>query len=231
ETAYVHNFSRIHTLKGGSQRDTFYVNDKIDSIYGNKGNDVFSFGSSSGVANLISGGDGNNELSGRNQNSIWMMSGANAGSVSTSASPVDIYVHSFNGITKLVGNAGSDQLQTNVLGNTGSVKDINSGKLYATATPTASIDFVGMENLLGNEGVDKFVFELNGNVTGLIDGGTTEFKDRNQDIVDLSLRTDGVTVQLGRYSTDALNIVNVEIINAAKEFNNKPVINKLIGAS
>src|SRR5690606_22482340 len=128
ETAYVHNFSRIHTLKGGSQRDTFYVNDKIDSIYGNKGNDVFSFGSSSGVANLISGGDGNNELSGRNQNSIWMMSGANAGSVSTSASPVDIYVHSFNGITKLVGNAGSDQLQTNVLGNTWSVEDVNSGR-------------------------------------------------------------------------------------------------------
>lgn len=225
--AYVQRFSRIHTLNGGSKRDTFYVNAKIDNIFGKGGDDVFSFGSS-GVANLISGGDGNNELSGRNQNSIWIMSGANAGSVSTSASP---YVQSFNGIAKLVGNAESDQLQTNVLGNTWSVEDVNSGKLYATDTPTASIDFVGMENLLGNEGVDKFVFELNGDVTGLIDGGTTEFKDRNEDIVDLSLRTDGVTVQLGRYSTDALNIVNVEIINAAKEFNNKPVINKLTGAS
>ncbi len=224
---YVTNFYNIQALHGGKEADQFTINAAAVSIYGNDGNDVFSFAeSNNGTANLIDGGLGSNSLRGRNQATRWTMTGANSGSVSNTAP--NIYVSSFVNINTLVGSSDADTLAGVDQSNSWLVTDDNEGELYATATPAEKIIFQGMENLLGNQSVDLFVFTANGNITGLIDGGTSATKDVVKDALDLSALTGNLMVALGNQQTAALNVVNVEDIIASTNNQNNHV---LIGAN
>ena len=224
---YVTNFYNIQALHGGKEADQFNINAAAVSIYGNDGNDVFSFAeSNNGTANLIDGGLGSNSLRGRNQATRWTMTGVNSGSVSNTAP--NIYVSSFVNINTLVGSSDADTLAGVDQSNSWLVTDDNEGELYATATPAEKIIFQGMENLLGNQSVDLFVFTANGNITGLIDGGTSATKDVVKDALDLSALTGNLMVALGNQQTAALNVVNVEDIIASTNNQNNHV---LIGAN
>lgn len=224
---YVTDFFNIQALHGGKEADRFNINATAVNIYGNEGDDVFSFAeNNNGIASLIDGGLGSNSLRGRNQASTWTMTGANSGSVSNAAP--NIYVSSFVNIHTLIGSADADTLAGANQANSWRVTGDNQGELYGTATPAEKISFQGMENLLGNQGVDLFVFTANGNITGLIDGSTTATKNTVKDSLDLSALSGNLTVALGNQQTTALNVVNVEDIIASTNNQDNHV---LIGAN
>ncbi len=223
---YVNNFSNIQILNGGNAVDTFIIQSAAATIFGNEGNDVFEF-ANNGVASLIDGGVGTNTLKGRNQDTIWTMAGANSGNVATAAT-ANIYVASFANIQNLTGGSGADTLVASNQANSWIIKQTNRGTLSATATPTAVIEFEGVENLLGNQGVDLFSFEANGYITGLIDGGSSATQNTIKDSLNLSAITGNLTIELGNQQTAALNVVNVEEITASTSNQDNHV---LIGAS
>ena len=212
---YVESFSSIQILNGGSGRDTFNINAVAGSIFGNAGDDNFSFtANNGGVAALINGGDGGDTLRGRTQDSTWTMSGANAGSVSTGGTT---YVAEFSGIEILSGQAGADTLAALNQANNWAITGENRGSLRAAAAGAAAVAFEDMENLLGNYGVDSFVFNSNAaKITGLVDGGSTLTKsDDVKDSIDLKQLTGNLTVNLGALQDNVLNVANIETIIAS----------------
>ena len=213
---YLDSFSNIQILNGGTGNDIFNINAAAGSIYGGAGNDTFSFaGSNNGTANLIDGGTwtGTTDVvRGRTQDSMWTMTGANTGHVATGGTT---YIVAFTGIESLDGEASSDTLAAVNQANNWSVSGVNTGSLRATATGATSITFEGMENLLGNDGIDAFVFTATGaNITGIIDGGSSITKNVVQDSLDLKLAGNR-TVNLGAHLDNFLNIANIEIITAS----------------
>jgi len=225
---YVGNFSNIQFLNGGNAADIFNINASAANIYGNDGNDVFVFNlTNNGSANFIDGGSGTNSLRGRNQDTTWTLSGANAGSISTNT---NTYVTAFTRIDNLLGGSAMDTLAAVNQANTWMINASNEGELYATAIPVPAdkILFSGMENLLGNQGIDLFTFAANGNITGLIDGGTSATQNTIKDSLNLSAITGNLTVELGSQQTAALNVVNIEDITASTGNQDNHV---LIGAS
>ena len=211
---YLDSFSNIQILNGGTGDDTFNIKASAGSIFGHDGNDIFSFAANNnGVAALINGGVDNDTLRGRIQDSIWKMTGANAGSVSTGGTT---YVTEFSEIETLSGQAGADTLAALNQANNWSVTGENHGSLRATTTGAATISFEGMENLLGNEGVDNFVFDSNAaNITGLINGGSSITKNVVKDSLNLTQLTRNLTVNLGAFQNNVLNVSNIETITAS----------------
>ncbi|PUA26878.1 MAG: hypothetical protein B0W54_20865 [Cellvibrio sp. 79] len=227
---YVGNFSNIQLLNGGNAADVFNINAAAANIYGNDGNDAFVFNlTNNGSVNFIDGGSGTNSLRGRNQDTTWTLSGANSGSVSTNA---NTYVTSFTSISNLLGGSAIDTLAAVNQSNTWIINSTNEGELYLTATPAPAdkILFTGIENLLGNQGIDLFTFTANGNITGLIDGGTSATQDTIKDALNLSAVTGNLTVRLGsaQAAANVVNVVNVEDITASASNQDNHV---LIGAS
>lgn len=213
---YLDSFSNIQILNGGTGNDTFNINAAAGSIYGGAGNDTFSFaGSNNGTANLIDGGMGTGTtdvVRGRTQDSMWTMTGTNTGHVATGGTT---YIVAFTGIESLDGEASSDTLAAVNQANTWTVSGVNSGSLRAAVAGSTSIAFEGMENLLGNEGIDAFVFSATGaNITGIIDGGSSVTKNVVQDSLDLRLAGNR-TVNLGAHLNNVLNVANIETITAS----------------
>lgn len=211
---YLDSFSNIQILNGGIGDDTFNINAAAGSIFGHAGNDLFSFAANNnGVAALIDGGAGGDTLRGRTQTSTWTMTGANAGSVSAGGTS---YTAAFIGIETLGGQAGSDILAAINQANAWSITDENRGSLRAATTGASAISFEGMENLLGSEGIDSFVFETNAaKITGFIDGGSSVTKNVVKDLLDLTRLTGNLTVNLGAFQNNVLNVSNIETITAS----------------
>ncbi len=229
---YLDSFSNIQILNGGTGNDTFNINATVGSIYGHAGidtfninaasgrlyggadNDTFSFtANNSGTATLIDGGaEAIDTIRGRSQNSTWTMTGANSGSVATDGTT---YVTEFVRIETLAGEANEDTLAAVNQANRWSVTGDDTGSLRADISGNVpAINFGGMEHLRGSEAKDTFVFGEFGNITGLVDGGTSLSLDTVDDL-DLTAIKNDIHVQLGYADSDALNVVNIENISAA----------------
>ncbi|HTF98483.1 MAG TPA: hypothetical protein VL995_20250 [Cellvibrio sp.] len=217
------------TVSGGDNADIFVINSAVGTVNGNNGNDIFSFRTNNiGSANRIDGGSGVNQLLGRQQNSIWKMEGSNAGTVSVGSVA---YVNQFSNISTINGGLSDDQLVAVNQANSWTISGTNEGKLASTDTPSNSINFIGIENLIGSEGVDIFTYTVDGDITGLIDGGTTATKNLISDSIDLLALVGDIEVEIGSQRESAINIINVEEIKAPAIPVNNTRTNTLYGAS
>ena len=112
----------------------------------------------------------------------------------------------FSNIQTLVGsNATIDTLTGINQNNNWMINSLDSGSVAETASsPTDTVNFSGMENLVGGSDNDRFIFTDNGSISGLIDGGGHV----DGDVIDYSLLT-SVNLTL----SDAFSgVTNVEII-------------------
>ncbi len=190
----------------------------IDNLVGNSQVDEFTINSGASFSGSIDGGGGTNKLTKVDGINSWTITSANSGTLTGTGGFSNI--QEFGGGTGTGTGTGTDTLTGLNQDNSWDITGNNSGSVENTNTQTDTVAFTGMENLNGNSGIDSFVFQATGNVTGLIDtaGG--------DDSVDLTLLSSAVTVELRDAANANLHILNAETISANIAF-----INTLIGAN
>jgi|GEM_PF-2291479 len=170
--SYVTGFSNIQTLNGGTAvdifnlnatitssvhgaagNDQFFVNAKVGALFGDAGNDHFLFNSenNSGIATDIDGGDGDNEITGRNAINTWSITATDTGSLAeTEGTP---YITNFTKIQTLNGGREADvfEIGANI------TRAINSGSGNNIFRINTSVN-----NLMGGAGNDQFIFGATG---------------------------------------------------------------------
>ncbi len=154
----------------------------ISNLTGGSGNDTFTLSGTGNISGLIIGGGGIDTLVGNNLVNSWLLTGANAGSLTDTHGS-----NAFSGIANLIGGSSNDTftLASGVLtfngsinggggvntlvatdgSNTWAITGMNAGTLNATTV------FSGISNLTGGTGDDDFVFSDGQGVTGTVDGG------------------------------------------------------------
>ena len=130
-------FSNIENLTGGSAADDF----------------ILAGGTLSGA---IDGGGGSDTLTGDNVANAWVLTTANAGTVTGIGD-------GFSNIGNLIGGTGSDTLTGEDVANSWSITGTDSGTLNG-------IGFSDFENLTGGAAEDDFIL-AGGTLSGAIDGG------------------------------------------------------------
>ena len=192
-------------------------------------NDSFTLQSAGSVASIDGGtGSGVNSLTKTDGINTWALTdNVNTGTLNDT--------NHFSNIQLLAGGSGTDTLVGQNKDTTWTISEKNEGTVTVkeNALPTV-VNFTGMENLTGNAAVDAFIFSTaNSNVTGLIDGGTSDgSKGTIKDTLDLqSLAAADVQLQSSVVvlSSSGLNVRNIETITASSltSISN----NKLTGAS
>ncbi|MCW8998895.1 MAG: hypothetical protein OQK04_09295, partial [Kangiellaceae bacterium] len=168
----------------------------MENLNGHDANDIFTVADGGRISGLIDGGNGSNGLvSNNNSANNWVLTALYAGNLNGDA---------FSNIQTITGNSSvSDTLTGINQDNTWLIDSANGGSVGLSGG-SGSISFVGMENLNGNNGDDRFQFDTNGSISGAIDAGA----HNNGDILDYSLLA-SVSVDLG---VGIGNISNVEII-------------------
>ena len=204
-------FTAIERLFGGSLADTFvYANGSSFSggVDGGGGTDEVDMSAQVGSVNIVLGSNtfsniesyvGNNidsTLSGDFASNVWTVTGTNAGTINAI---------SFAGFNNLVGNIqtdsfiitsgaitgsidggdGNDSLTASATNNTWNINTVDGGNV------TNVNAFANIENLIGNTGVDIFVFANTADITGTVDGA------EGADTVDFSAEAGSVSVLLG----------------------------------
>jgi len=207
----VSGFSEIETLLGGNGVDTFvFANGSSFSgiINGGAGTDTIDLSaelaavsvdlSTSSFLNIESfiGNNSNSTFTGSNTANTWTITGANSGVVNTV---------SFSGFTDLLGNnqtdqffvtggsisgsiaggAGSDSLTADNVANTWTILGVNQGSV------TNINGFSQIENIIGNNQLDAFVFGNGTSISGIVDGGD------GSDSADFSAEAGSVNIALG----------------------------------
>lgn len=179
---YVSAFSNIQNIFGGNAVDIFQINAAIASVNGGNGNDefrinaaagnlygnddddqfIFSSADNAGSATLIDGGNGQNQILGRNTTNTWSITTTNAGKLSVTGGPA--YVSSFNNIQTLIGGNLADifDINANVTNSINAGNGDNIFNIYTT---------VG--DLLGGADNDQFAFGTNGRANSVNGGGGT----------------------------------------------------------
>ena len=124
---------------------TLHIDDSLDDV---EGEIVFA------------GGDGVSALVGPGRASIWDIAGNGVGKVGNVT---------FTGIDRLIGGAADDTLFGPAPDTVWNVTGDGKGKV-------AGMEFAGFENLKGAaDNEDTFVFEEDGKISGLVDGGADGF--------------------------------------------------------
>ncbi len=233
---YVADFSNIQLLQGGQAVDQFLINTAFDgSIYGGEGNDIFTINAAvdslageggddefsfvsaanTGSASRIDGGTGNNLLRGRNEDSVWRLTGDYAGNL-TEAPTATQYVTQFINIHALEGGTAEDTLIGQNRANQWQIDDVDAGRLGSPDTDSAThLIFNRMQNIVGGAGQDSFIFKTAASdITGLIDGGTSG-SNAVEDTLDLTSLEQAIVVELFNSNTDNLHVINMEKITAS----------------
>ena len=170
--SYVTGFSNIQNIYGGNAvdifnlnaavttsvhgaagNDQFFVNAKVGSLFGDGGNDHFLFNSenNSGIATDVDGGDGDNEITGRNAINTWNITATDAGSLAeTEGTP---YITNFTKIQTLNGGSEADVFEVGA----NITRAINSGSGNNIFKINTSVN-----NLVGGAGNDQFIFGATG---------------------------------------------------------------------
>lgn len=235
DDTYVASFSNIQILQGGNATDRFFINAAFTgSIYGGEGNDIFtvnaavnslageggddefSFISAANAGSVASldGGTGTNLLRGRNEDSIWTLTGDYSGRLAETLNATN-YVTLFSSIHNLEGGAAEDTLVGQNQSNQWQIDNIDAGRLGSPGTDvTTHLVFSSMQNIVGGTSQDNFIFTTSASdITGLIDGGISG-NNTVEDTLDLSLLGQGVVVELFDSNTDNLHVINMEEIIA-----------------
>ncbi|OZY87482.1 hypothetical protein CBP51_11060 [Cellvibrio mixtus] len=241
-TTYINNFSNIQvlqggnavdifnldfafsgTVKGGAGADIFNVNAETNILDGEDGNDSFRFNSDSniGSANVIHGGDGNNDISGRETINTWEITSTNTGSVSVTSGTT--YIASFNNIQTLNGGAAADDFIINA-----SIGTIQSGAGNNTFYVNTAVG-----HLQGGADNDHFIFGAAGSAQSIIGaGGVNSLTGRNANntwnITGAHAGNLGVT-GAGLYVTNFSNIQNLQGGNSIDIFNINAIAGSVFG--
>ncbi len=223
----------ISTWTGGSLGDRFHFEPAgklTDSVSGGNGVDVLDFGSwslpveidlneaavtyvsgFSGIESFI-GGDGKDTLKGRNANTNWSIDGINTGSLGATR---------FTAIENLVGGSLNDNFR--LMTDSAAIETLDGGSGLNTITGFSksnewrltgegigklndAIEFVRVGNLVGGALDDRFALADGASFLSINGGGQV-----NRDIMDYSLVSDAVTVDLATTSTNGISkFVGVE---------------------
>ncbi|MGD8574588.1 MAG: hypothetical protein PVJ40_06520, partial [Gammaproteobacteria bacterium] len=221
-------FASIENLTGGTADDTFSFADGASvtgSVDGSAGTDTLDYSSytsavsvdfatgvatgTGGISNIegMIGGSGSNSLAAGDGSNVWVISGADSGTLNGT---------SFSGIGSLLGGSGSDLFQvsggtlsTGLAGGAGSdtlagANTANSWLVSGTnsGTLTGVTAFSGIENLTGGSNGDQFHFAAGASVSGTVQGGA------GTDSLDYSAWSTAVTVNLGAGTATATGSIS-----------------------
>src|SRR5437867_1264561 len=184
--------SNAGTLAAGSLTPLTFTG--VENLRGGDGSDTFAMTADGRLSGVVDGGRGNDTLVGADTPNTWVIDGTDSGKLNG---------QSFAGIESLTGGAAAD---TFIWTTGGSLSGVVSGglgddTLVGADTPNTwtltgvgagtlnGQSFTGIENLVGGEDSDRFVF-AGGSVTGRIDGRG------GVNTLDYSSDTLGVTVDL-----------------------------------
>lgn len=179
--AYVTNFSDIQRVQGGNAVDTFNINDNymgriaggadadifninadVNNLYGESGDDQFTFSGidNTGIANVLDGGTGNDILIGRDTATMWALNTSN-----TLAAGSDTYV---SGIVAIETLQGGDAVDTFNIENS-----LFNTILGGTSNDIFNIN-AAVNSLFGEAGDDQFSFSSANNAgsVNILDGGS-----------------------------------------------------------
>jgi len=212
DDTFIINHSFLGDIKGGVGNDRFTINEDVGSIFGDDGNDTFIFSGTS-TANLIDGGLGaNNKVVGRNAANTWTLKALNDGAIQDTNTKT-LYA-SFTSIQAIQGGSATDTLIGANTNTTWTVVAKNTGSLVDDKAMT--VQFSNMENLIGNEAADNFLFSsIDSAISGLIDGGTSAALSGVKDTLDVKALTNGITIELGGANNTNLHVKNMESIFAS----------------
>ncbi len=241
-------FEEVEVLQGNNAVDTFNIDASFATIESFGGDDVFNISASvdeinagadddvfnilaPNITTFIDGEQGLDTLNAANFTNAWLIGEDNSLNTTITFAAIDNYIGNQSedtfvlqsgGISGEVrGGGGNDTLlvesQQNIFvrwtltgENSGTVNNINGG-------------FSEVENLTGGAGIDQFIFNAFGSLSGLIDGGAVSAND----LLDVQAITQGVVVEVGSTVTatnpneDLLNIHvnNIEELVAAADTN------------
>jgi hypothetical protein len=166
------------TLVGGDTANTWII---MGNSSGNGVSGTVNGVSFSGISHIIGGKSGQDTLVGPNTASTWNITGPGAGSVGALG---------FSQIQNLTGGSADDQFVATADGSVSGTIDGGGGNNSLSATEAAGnvtnwvIDgpgsghvgqrlvFTGMQNLVGQGGVDSFQFSSGGSIAGTVAGGS-----------------------------------------------------------
>jgi len=208
-------FSNIENLTGNAGVDDFTFADGSSisgSVDGGTNIDSVNQSAQSGLVNIILSGTAyinienfigngtNSTLTGADIVNSWVLSGADSGSVGPiiytgfgnlqGGSNDDSFTISGGAVSGLIdGGLGNDQILAENITNTWNITGADIGNVTGINT------FSSIETLLGNAGVDNFIFADGSSFSGVIDGAD------NADTVDYSSETGAVIASLatGQY--------------------------------
>jgi len=207
----VGSFSGIETLLGGNGVDAFvFANGSSFSgiINGGAGADSVDLSAELGAVNVdlsassflniesFTGNNSNSTLTGANIANTWTMTGANSGTVNSV---------SFSGFNSLLGNnqtdqffvtggsvsgsiaggAGNDSLTADNVVNTWTILGVDQGSV------TNITNFSQIENIIGNNQLDAFVFGNGTSISGIVNGGG------GNDSADFAAEAGSISIALG----------------------------------
>jgi filamentous hemagglutinin family protein len=150
---------------------------QIENLTGGDAQDTFVFANSAGISGNVDGGA---------DSDIVDMS-AEVATVT-----IALGVSGFSNIESFIGNDVDSTLTGPNAGNSWNITGENDGTV-------GTIAFTNFNNINGNTSNDYFLFQDNGNITGIVDGAA------GLDTVDLSLETGGVDITLG-----SAGLINIE---------------------
>jgi hypothetical protein len=157
----------------------------VANLIGGTANDTFLFAAAATMGS-ISGGGGNDTISGANQNDTWNILGADSGNIAG-------VLGSFTQIANLIGGLANDNFLFATAGRMGTINggggtDVivagpnetntfnltgaNAGNIAGILTAFSKIPYLAGSSQAGNTGVDVFVFQVGGGLSGRIVGGT-----------------------------------------------------------
>jgi len=189
-TTSIASFENIENLAGGSGNDSFQLN----------GYDL------SGV---IDGSTGSDSLIAHDTINDWQITSTNSGTLNNEYNFTNInHLVGGDGIDNfslaggtvdgsIAGGNGSDSLIADNVANVWNITGSGSGDVTGVAL------FSSIENLVGNNNTDSFIFSSTGDISGFIDGAN------HNDIIDYTQLTESMTVTLG-----ASGVNNIETIRA-----------------
>ncbi len=232
-------FSSVQNLTGGTGNDTFVLsngagitgalnggggsNSLNAAAYTTPVNINLANNTATGTGNIsniqsITGGSGNNTLTGANTTNTFTISGTNSGDINGT--------FTFNTFQSLMGGSGNDTFTLT----TGTVSSVDGGAgnntlvgsntdstFILTATNAGTLNgttrFTSIANLTGGTGNDTFVFKDGVSIAGIINGGS------GFDTLDYTAYTTPIVVNLpANQATGTNGVFNIE------QFTTRPLI-------
>ena len=155
------NSNYLESIAGGGNADIFYINAEVNNLYGESGDDQFTFSgiNNTGIANVLDGGTGNDILIGRDMVTVWALNTSN-----TLTAGSDIYV---GGIVAIETLQGGDAVDTFNIEN-----DLFNNILGGANNDIFNINAL-VNSISGEAGDDQFIFSSANNAgsADTLDGG------------------------------------------------------------